>query len=219
MRGKLAFLLAFGIGACGQATQDSVLDASAGAAGTTSGGSIGSDGGGSGGVVVGGGGVPASGGGVLAGGSAGQTGGGGTGGTGACGGTDGGLPVACGASSECCADEFCDFESACYSPGYCAKRPKSCPGECDGACSCGGEWCSVCISQMLGHDAYPFGSYCMSDGGGPNLSQAELGQPCGYYSGVCITGLKCCYPCAVSGCQTACMYPDANGMCPTITPQ
>lgn len=205
--------------------RDSAADASAGAAGTAaSGGVSGLGGGGAGGALVGGGGVVSGGGGVfvggggpVVGGSGGLAGGGGMSGSAGCGGTDGGFPVPCGSSSDCCADEFCDHQFACYSPAECAKRPTSCPGECDGACSCGGEWCSVCISQMFGHDAYPFGSYCMADGGGPNLSQAGLGQPCGYYSGVCVTGLKCCYPCQVAGCQTACLPPDASGMCPTIT--
>ncbi len=32
----------------------------------------------------------------------------------------------------------------------------------------------------------------------------------------CPTGLKCCYPCGIPGCQNRCMAPDPNGECPAF---
>lgn len=223
MRAEVALCLALAVGACGKTMRDSTADASAGAAGAmASGGIAGLGGAATGGVLNGGGGTLTGGGGIIIGGGgmidggAGQAGGGGVAGSGS-----GGLAgsVSC-LPTNCKPDEYCAKGNNyyCGSFGTCEKRPKSCPGECDGVCPCGGAVCNICVSRMFGHDTISFGSLCMSDGGGPNLSQAGLGQPCGYYSGVCVTGLKCCYPCTVSGCQAACMPPDANGMCPTITP-
>ena len=235
MRGKLVLSLALAVGACGQTTRDFAVDASVASGGMTSGGIAGVVGGGTGGVVNGGGGVVSGSGGVLVGGggvpvggSAGLTGGGGAAGGGAFGGTAGALGgggsggiQACDKSNQCPPDEYCaevnsDFH--CVSSGWCAKRPKSCPGECWVACSCGGEWCSICVSRLFGHDAAPFGSQCQGFGGASSILDAGLGAPCGWYQGTCATGLKCCYPCTVPGCQGECMPPDANGMCPVVTP-
>ncbi len=209
MRAKLGLGLALAVGACGQTAHDSPIAGSAGAAGDpASGGVAGVGGAGAGSSAFGGGGVLGGTGGVI-------VGGGGFSGSGS-GGVAGSIPCM---PSNCKPDEYCanGYGSYCGSFGPCEKRPKSCPGDCDGVCSCGGAVCNVCVSRMFGHDTAPLGSWCMSDGGGPNTTQAGLGQPCGYYSGVCVTGLKCCYPCQVAGCQTACMPPDASGMCPTIT--
>lgn len=232
MGGRLLAFFALVLASCGDVTRDTPLDASLGGAGHTAGaGGAPLGGAGAGGAGLPGGGGSKNGGsaglgsaGSKNGGSAGVTGGAGTAGgaAGTFGGGGSGGTKSCTYSGGCPPSEYCAVGfigyPGCGSTGTCEARPDSCPGDCYFACSCGGESCSICISRMFGHDAIPMGSYCMSDGGGPNTMDAGLGQPCGFYNGVCAPGLKCCYPCKVGGCKATCITPEANGLCPTVTP-
>jgi hypothetical protein len=220
MRGKVALFVAIGLGACGgQTMHDSTVDASAGAAGTNSGGLGGGGFAASGGTIKGGGGSSLGG----VGGISGATGGGGfnDGGASLGGQAGGGGTHSCSTSADCVSDEYCASVDGfqCTWLGSCAKRPTSCPGECDGVCGCEDGWCNVCVSRMFGYDATPTNSGCVSDGGTSGIFDAGLGTQCGsYYDPHCGPPLKCCYPCTVAGCHGTCIEPDANGMCPIVTP-
>lgn len=220
VRGKLIFGIGMWLAACGETSRDATVDASAGGGASGSGGTAGIS---IGGAFIGGAGGVLSGGagGVLSGGAGGVlTGGvGNSAGNAGSGGGQGGYHP-CTTSADCAPDEYCAWGGGsgfCGPSVACKPRPTSCPGECIDLCPCNGEWCNICISRMFGFDAIQLNSICGSDGGGPNTMDAGLGDPCGFYSGVCVPPLKCCYPCSVAGCSATCIEPDANGMCPTLT--
>lgn len=64
-------------------------------------------------------------------------------------------------SSDCGADEFCDFLSrdcGSASIGRCLKRPEPtvCPPECNPICGCDGKsYCTECHAHLSGYDGNP----------------------------------------------------------------
>lgn len=124
---------------------------------------------------------------------------------------DGGL-TKCGGSGNvpCASDEFCQFANGCGAPGaegVCVKKPTGCFTDCPGVCGCDGNfYCNSCNANAAGTNASSDTSCKKTDGG-------VQGTPC-TDSSQCNSGLKCCYPCGVQGCENQCIPPDPSGNCP-----
>jgi hypothetical protein len=125
--------------------------------------------------------------------------------------SDGGLKK-CGGSgnAKCAVDEFCEFANGCGAPGaegVCVKKPVGCDTDCPGVCGCDGKfYCNECNANTAGTNASNDQSCKKTDGG-------AQGTPC-TDSNQCNSGLKCCYPCGVQGCENQCIPPDPSGNCP-----
>jgi len=198
-------------GAGGQAGSDASVGGGAGSstggsstgggAGTTSGGSAGTTSGGSAGTTSGGSAGTA---GSASGGSAGTTGDAGSGKT--CGGKIG---------TPCDSTEWCDFAGTCGAAdqtGTCKAKPQNCPDSCPGVCGCNGKfYCNSCDAAADGTDVSKDKS-CLPDAA---VDDGGVGAACTGDTD-CTTGLKCCYPCGIPGCQNLCMVPGKNGQCPLI---
>ena len=71
---------------------------------------------------------------------------------------------------------------------------------CRNTCTCGEDGKVRC--EVKCHPDWGSGGAC-----------GDPGNPCGSDSD-CNSGLKCCYPCGIEGCENQCMQPMPNGQCP-----
>jgi hypothetical protein len=111
--------------------------------------------------------------------------------------------------AQCPADSWCDLPNGCGfpdAPGQCKKKPLGCDADCPGVCGCDGNfYCNECVANAQGIDTSGDTSCFSKDAG--------VGTGC-QNDGDCNSGLLCCYPCGIPGCQNQCMQPDPNGGCP-----
>lgn len=111
------------------------------------------------------------------------------------------------ADVDCPADSYCDIGDLCgNAPGTCVKKPTDCSQECTEVCGCDGKkYCNACLAQSKGVDVTSSNSCAPGTGAEGSLCSTDF---------QCQSGLKCCYPCGIEGCQFQCMKPEPNGMCP-----
>jgi hypothetical protein len=137
------------------------------------------------------------------GGSAGSAGAGGTGaggGTGAVGGS--GAVAGSDAGAGCPADLSAAVGTACTEEG------KFCGGEfCDPCSFCNLIRCENGKWQQM--EVFPDPS-CNDSGAS---GDGGVGTKCST-DNQCLSGLKCCYPCGIQGCEYECKQPEPNGECP-----
>ena len=110
------------------------------------------------------------------------------------------------ADVQCPDGRYCDLPDGCGFPdatGVCKDKPSGCFADCPGVCGCDGKfYCNACMANEQGVDVST-GDSC----------KKNSGEQCGA-SEECKTGLLCCYPCGIQGCENECMAPDPNGQCP-----